>query len=64
MFHPAVCLVTPMPDMTESRFVHTSIYLDNRVYVMGGRGYGPEKESVLGHVEYFDLKETKWVLCA
>ena len=45
--------MTAMAAMNQVRYVHQSVFKDGRLYVLGGRHYGPDFESVLSHCEFY-----------
>jgi len=46
--------------MSHARYTHTSCYLNNYVYVMGGRYYGNGQNGVLDHCERYNLVKKEW----
>lgn len=46
--------------MIKERYTHTSVYLNNYVYCLGGRHYGEEMTGILNESERFDLRKKKW----
>ena len=49
-----------LPNMFQGRYTHTSCYMNNYVYVMGGRYYGNGQAGVLSKCERFHIPSRKW----
>jgi hypothetical protein len=44
--HGSTFLLEELPDMTEKRYTHTSVYLNGHVYCLGGRTFGDVTSSL------------------
>ena len=42
--------------MILERYTHISIFLEGRLYVIGGRQWGGEPEALRNECEYFDFR--------
>ena len=46
--------------MEKARYAHSSIFVNAKLYVMGGRTLGSEDDGILDHVERFNFLTKKW----
>lgn len=49
-----------MPDMIDFRFNFPVIYLDNKLYVLGGRQFGDKDVALMNKCEFFDFELMTW----
>ena len=50
-----------MPDMFDIRYTHTSTFVNNRLYVLGGREFGDDTNGPLDKCEFFDFEYLRWI---
>lgn len=56
-------IVENVPAMIQERSGHSSVFLNNSIYVAGGQNMVKKKESFLDTVERFDLGTKQWHQC-
>lgn len=49
-----------LKDMNKIRFNFPILHYNNKIYVTGGRTYGPNHEAIMSDCEYFDLETKEW----
>lgn len=50
-----------LPDMHQIRFNFPLIYLNNKLYALGGRQFGTNDYAILKECEYYDFDLKEWV---
>lgn len=63
-YNPSTNKATKLPNMSQPRYTHMSIFFKNKYYVIGGRYYGNDNVSIMKDVECFDIVSGKWEVCA
>lgn len=58
-FNIETCKAIKLQPMINGRYHHGTCYLDNKIYVIGGRSIGGKDESI-NLSEYYDLNTKKW----
>jgi len=56
LYNKATNLSTVLPNMSQARFSHISLYHQNRIYVFGGRSK-PGDQNILNHCEFLCLTD-------
>lgn len=59
-FDAATSRFEELPPMSTPRYSFCLLWLDNRLYVLGGRTYGTDQEALLRSCEYFDFNTKTW----
>ncbi|CAK82722.1 unnamed protein product (macronuclear) [Paramecium tetraurelia] len=54
LFNTQTNQLSQFSQFTQSRYVHQCVSHNDKVYVLGGRQYGPDFESVLSHCEVYE----------
>lgn len=52
--------VLRLPNMVHFRYTAQCTFLEDRVYIMGGRQYGGDDKAIIPHCEVFNLLKGKW----
>lgn len=53
--------VEKLTGLIYQRFFAKLVFFNNRLIIIGGRAYGPDKEAILNYCEEYDFQENKWV---
>ena len=46
--------------MLQARYSHSGTFIDNKLYIVGGRYHGNNKNLILKQCEYFDFETWRW----
>jgi N-acetylneuraminic acid mutarotase len=59
-FDKSTLQLTMLPSMLACRYTFSAVFLNNKLYVFGGRGYGTDQEAIMRDCEVFDFATQEW----